>query len=1194
MVTEAELDIARQAITTALEAGSIDSVAAEAAGKLLDLARERVVRRQSLEQLRDEFQRKTDDAPAALEAIRAQLARPSATPTPQVPEDASLAQLEQRSSEVDAELEAARRAVPELAAEAATRAERTTAIATELASLRPQITELQNSVSGPPPAVDTAPRPFAQRLLDVATLQSLNAQRTLLQAEAASYEARAELLPARRAAAQRRIQELESLATAWRSVVSEKAAAEARQAEQEARAARERAALSHPVLQAFAEETQTLTTLRTGPERLTLRTELARQRFDERSARITAMVREFRSIRERLDASGLNRATGVLLRRQFDQLEDAGDLRRRVRSIGDVSEQIALQLIEYRDGVNQYVDTAQTTERLLAEIQTQETSTTEDLDQYRDVAQQLATARYEVLNALARDAEAFSSALVDLEIVTRGLLEGTQAFESFIRERILWIRSIPANRPVTASDLATATKWSLDPVTWMTTARTTGRWVRTNWIQTAGWVLVIGGLFAVNHRARRRLRQRGKEVASYRTDSFMRSIEVLGLTIVLALPVPLVLSVVGWILGRPTDQTSLGVALGAGLRGTALLLLPYLFTLQVLRVGGLAEAHFRWMPTAIKASRRHLRWFIAAASPLIVITIAINVDANDAIQATVGRTAFTAAMVLMSILAQRLLRPGGPVLREWLRRHPNSWLDRLKWFWYPLLIVLPLAFAIVAWSGWYYTALELQDRLQRTTVLLMVLVVANGFLLRWLFIARRQVAIDEARRRREQSLSEARSRAEKDADEGEQPQEVTVPAINEDALDLPSISAQTRQLFRTAIVLTLVAGLYLIWVDVAPALRIFDRIQVLPRVAMLEESEDVRLPILLDAQAAINLASRDGVASPAAAPAPAPGAASPPAANGGSNGGPSPGGSTLPGMPAAAPADAATTDASVPYSLTLADIGLSLVAGILTLVAVRNLPGLVEIAILQRLPLDTAARYALSTVLRYLIVVLGLIIASGAIGVTWSKLQWLAAALTFGLAFGLQEIFANFISGLIILAERPVRVGDTVTVGGVSGVVTRIRMRATTITDWDRKELIIPNKTFITCDVINWTLSDPVLRVMIPVGVGYGEDVDQARKLLLQVAKKHDLVLADPAPQALFLGFGDSTLNFELRVFIPRIDCMLGVRNDMHFAILKAFREAGIEIAFPQRDLHLRSIGDLSQFLTKREDLSPAELAGDT
>ncbi len=258
--------------------------------------------------------------------------------------------------------------------------------------------------------------------------------------------------------------------------------------------------------------------------------------------------------------------------------------------------------------------------------------------------------------------------------------------------------------------------------------------------------------------------------------------------------------------------------------------------------------------------------------------------------------------------------------------------------------------------------------------------------------------------------------------------------------------------------------------------------------------------------------------------------------------------------------------------ITLADFGLSLVFVVATFIAFRNLPGLIEILVLQRLPLDAGSRYALSTVLRYLIVALGIIAAFSAIKLDWSSIQWLAAALTFGLAFGLQEIFANFISGLIILGERPIRIGDTVTIGTITGTVTRIKMRATTITDWERKELIIPNKTFITGDVINWTVNDPMLRLTVAVGVSYSGDVRLAEATLLRVASEQPIILKDPKPFVVFSAFGDSTLDFQLRVFIPNIDCLIVVRHDLHMRIIEAFRKANIEIAFPQRDLHIRSI----------------------
>jgi potassium efflux system protein len=176
------------------------------------------------------------------------------------------------------------------------------------------------------------------------------------------------------------------------------------------------------------------------------------------------------------------------------------------------------------------------------------------------------------------------------------------------------------------------------------------------------------------------------------------------------------------------------------------------------------------------------------------------------------------------------------------------------------------------------------------------------------------------------------------------------------------------------------------------------------------------------------------------------------------------------------------------------------------------------------------------------------------------------------LAFGLQEIFANFVAGLILLFERPIRVGDVVTVDDISGVVSRIRIRATTITNWDRKEYVIPNKEFITGRMLNWTLSDKTNRIVINVGIAYGSDVDVAKELLLKTCTEHPLILDEPPTIVTFEGFGDNSLNLVVRTFLPDLDNRLPVIDALHTAIDKAFRQSGIEIAFPQRDLHLRFV----------------------
>lgn len=258
--------------------------------------------------------------------------------------------------------------------------------------------------------------------------------------------------------------------------------------------------------------------------------------------------------------------------------------------------------------------------------------------------------------------------------------------------------------------------------------------------------------------------------------------------------------------------------------------------------------------------------------------------------------------------------------------------------------------------------------------------------------------------------------------------------------------------------------------------------------------------------------------------------------------------------------------------ISLADLTLALILGFVISIASKNLPGVLEIMVLHHLPLDAGSRYAITTIVRYLIIFIGALVIFGMVGFDWSQMQWLVAALGVGLGFGLQEIFANFVSGLIILFERPVRVGDAVTVSDLSGVVSKIRMRATTITDWDRKEIIVPNKSFITEKLVNWSLSDSVTRVKVSIGIAYGSDTKKAYEIIKSVAVNNSLIMKNPAPRLFFMGFGDSSLDFVLFVYVDNLEDRWNAAHELHMEINEAFAKEGIEIPFPQRDIHIRSI----------------------
>lgn len=255
--------------------------------------------------------------------------------------------------------------------------------------------------------------------------------------------------------------------------------------------------------------------------------------------------------------------------------------------------------------------------------------------------------------------------------------------------------------------------------------------------------------------------------------------------------------------------------------------------------------------------------------------------------------------------------------------------------------------------------------------------------------------------------------------------------------------------------------------------------------------------------------------------------------------------------------------------ITLKSLLVALIVFGLAIIAAHNLPGTLELLVLRHLSLNTGTGYAVTTLLRYVIVVAGVTATFQTLGMEWSSIQWLVAALGVGLGFGLQEIFANFVSGVILLFERPIRVGDVVTLNDTTGTVNKIHIRATTLIDFDRKEIVVPNKIFITQQLTNWSLSDQITRIVLPVGIAYGSDCETARRLLLEIASEHPSVLKDPEPSAFFMRFGDSALDFELRVFCGLIQDRPKLIHEINMEISRRFAEVNISIAFPQLDVHL-------------------------
>lgn len=237
---------------------------------------------------------------------------------------------------------------------------------------------------------------------------------------------------------------------------------------------------------------------------------------------------------------------------------------------------------------------------------------------------------------------------------------------------------------------------------------------------------------------------------------------------------------------------------------------------------------------------------------------------------------------------------------------------------------------------------------------------------------------------------------------------------------------------------------------------------------------------------------------------------------------------------------------------------------------VRGVQHWISRKLLPRAGMEPGLQHSISTLFGYAGFIAVVAVVLGEIGIDLQKIALIAGALSFGIGFGLQSIVSNFVSGLILLTERPIRVGDWVVVKGEEGYVRRISVRATEIETFERASVIVPNSEFITGVVKNWTHANTIGRLSVDVGVAYNSNPEQVRDLLLACAREHPQIMQTPPPQALLIGFGDSALNFQLRCYLANIGYVLAVRSDLHIAILKHFRANGIEIPFPQRDLNWR------------------------
>ncbi|MBI1313376.1 mechanosensitive ion channel [bacterium] len=1091
----------------------IDSLYAQALDNLKKIADARTQAAQFRSQT-ESVQQRAQALKDHLEKLRnAKPTEPSISELPEL--EAELTRRKSQLAELKAELAAAE-------AEPGARANRQRDVLAQQSTVSQRRDELQKQIDAQPPAGEPMAQTDARRTELVTRRQLLEEEAPLLQNELACYAAEegSSVLRLIRDVSTEEVAFAEKELRLLEQKIAVKQAEAAAAAVEKAREEAEEFIAAQPLLRPIAKENESLAQIAND---LIAPLEATRKDLEQTTTRLDGVEKLFTDIQQKVDSLGLTGAIGARLRRERNSLPNLYRRKQRVRDRRTVIEDEQFKLFGYEDERARLSNQEAAIALLVSEAVGAGSLTDSDRKKLTAAARDVLNRKADYLDQLITRYKSYLDALYSLDLKEQELIRRTEEFRDYIDERVLWIRSNnPLYQSLSFDDadrlLISPKEWT-DVLTWL--VNDAG-----DYLALFGVTVLIAVLLIVTRpRLRRELNEAGAIARKGTCSTIGTTLRSAWLTVLLSVLWPAIALLVGLRLMSIAGVSEFGRAVGSGLQSLAVVGLSLEFLRNVCRPHGLADDHFDWPDSSIAVFRRTIPKLLVLALPIAFLTTTLYHCDPDHGADLPERVCFVVGTIVLSIFLRRTLRPESGVLCEYLSNNRGRWLDRLKLLWYWGGVLSPLVLGVLAASGFYYTAYQLAWRLFATILFLVAVQLVRAFLQRLLIVQKRRIRIEQLRQRREEAAARA---AEQQS--GESPASGTPLAsvpLDELKADVESSTEQSRRLLSTALIMTSLVGTWMIWVDVLPALRFLDRWPLWTTTVEGTGTEPSAL------------------AEPA-----------------------------KPGVPPL------STETSVVVAVpqervqpvTIIHLSVAVLIAVLTIAAARNLPGLIELWVLQKLPLDQSVRYAIRALTSYSIVLLGVILSFNAIYVGWAQVQWLATALTFGLAFGLQEIFANFVAGLILLFERPIRVGDVVTVDDVSGVVSRIRIRATTITNWDRKEYVIPNKEFITGRMLNWTLSDKVNRIVINVGIAYGSNTELARRLLAQICDRHPLLLKDPAPIVTFEGFGDNTLNLVVRTYLPDLENRLATIHELHTQINDEFKREGIEIAFPQRDLHIRSI----------------------
>ncbi|MGI9471362.1 MAG: mechanosensitive ion channel domain-containing protein [Rubripirellula sp.] len=1011
-----------------------------------------------------EYRESIDAAPRTTASLRAKLdALPSLEKASQVDPSLDPEELQKDVAARKSQLADLRGKLEEASSEVSRGEGRANEVTARVAKIGPALSALQARLASPEMTPDpSSPRRVAERLLLISKESELIAEQAMLKEERASQFVRKELAAAR-----------ENLLT--RQVENDSAAFDALDAKR---------------LEGLRNESNQIAS--------TIQSAKANLPKDDRSVNrlvegVEALADEFRQVvnqSKQVSVAHTDASQRLShLDREYEKIQselklDAGGGMAQV--LFDLQDQLlnpAEYAVDATKGLPKLDETRIRYLRIQREIRGQDDVVAEFSEYDSRPLDQMLEERLGILTKLAEQYRILLPALMELNLTNDQFLQRAESVRGFITQQLFWVRSSSPVSAETFQEIPAGLSWLFSSAHWTEFSDCLVEIFVRKPVQCLLLFLSVAGLCFIRPWLVSVLEKAGLATRRVSTDRYSLTWQALVVTLLLALPIPMVLFFLSWAIQQAPDQSAWLRGLGSGLQDVGWVSVFLEFLGAACRPGGLGTAHFGRRPATLKLIRKTtFRFGLIYVPAHLLVASTLYGDASQ-FSDSVGRFVFILAHIGVAALIWRLFGSRHGILAALAERFPNNPLPRFRPTCMAIVMSCPIALMTLAWRGYVITAIELSLGAIATLAILSFVEVAYLMVLRWFALKRRKLALAER-------IESWRARQELSGEEDSTSAEEVVDVDQEEdqGLDLDAISEQTRRLLQFLFALAAFVMVVVFWSGTIPLISVLETIQV-----------------------------------------------------------PLPGG------------------------LNMLEVCQSVMIIAVTTIAVKNLPGLLELSVLRATSIEAGTRYAIVTLCRYALMAIGFLALANVLDIDWSKFGWIAAALSVGLGFGMQEVVTNFVCGIILLFERPVRVGDVVTVEGTTGTVTRIRMRATTITNWDRQEFVVPNKNLITNTILNWTLTATTSRIVINVGAAYGTDTDRARQILVEVAQDHPVVLDDPQPIATFEEFADSSLTLCLRAYVPDLGSRLTTITELHTEIDKRFSAEGIEIAFPQQDLHLRN-----------------------